>query len=169
MNLIMEDHRCPLFTIFSIAGRKNTMNKNIINAAVLAVAVCSGCGTRSAVPAPASTGTPAASATPQTASGTGSRLPTALPDQPSSLHHVVTTTNGIVYYFPTVAAGQPSYPRQIVTGSYSHLADTVGILEEHDGRLSLEGKPYGRVTKGDHVQITSDKRVIVNGTERLSN
>jgi hypothetical protein len=40
-------------------------------------------------------------------------------------------------------------------------------LELRDWRLKYDDREYGTVKAGDHVQITPDGRVIVNGEQRL--
>jgi hypothetical protein len=46
------------------------------------------------------------------------------------------------------------------------LSDGGHVLEMLDGRLTLDGKGYGAVKAGDHVKVTQDGKVIVNGAER---
>jgi hypothetical protein len=40
------------------------------------------------------------------------------------------------------------------------------VLELLDGQIKLNGKKYGKVKAGDHVKVTEDGRVFVNGEER---
>jgi hypothetical protein len=59
---------------------------------------------------------------------------------------------------------QKSRPKS--PGMGFRLTNGTQTLELFDWRLKLDGKEYGSVNPGDHVRVTDDGRVIINGDER---
>ncbi len=127
--------------------KKDKMKKRFCIAVILAAISCGGCGSKGRVPV--------------SAARTSAASMTVIASASSE------TCDGVTYLLPPARPGQPEYPREIVTGNYRRLDNTTGVLENHEGRLSLEGVRYGRVKKGDQVRITLDRRIFVNGTERI--
>lgn len=85
-------------------------------------------------------------------------------------------SNGITYEMPAQKQMAPEPPSQeILRGidgttttnnfGFTFFGDTI-TLKELDGNLTINGKDYGKVKKGDRVHIDKSGNVSVNGAPR---
>jgi hypothetical protein len=50
---------------------------------------------------------------------------------------------------------------------FKYKGESITVVES-GGRLTIDGKEYGAVNKGDKVNLLTKGTVIVNGTERIA-